>query len=205
MEYKTLLDVCTAKYEEKKSVFICSVCPVDSAEDAMDFLEKVKSQHRQANHHCYAYLLKDKITCRASDDGEPQGTAGMPMLNVLQKSGICGVCAVVTRYFGGTLLGANGLVRAYSHAVSSALQAGVVITMCTCVPLQLTMPYSRYDSVLHMLPQYRLRNDGAEFTDQVRMNLVVPEDVLPTFLQNLRDKFAADIDVLQKDPVESYI
>ena len=205
MEYKTLLDVCTAEYEEKKSVFICSICPVESVEDAMDFLEKVKKQYRQANHHCYAYLLKDGITCRASDDGEPQGTAGIPMLNVLQKSGVLGVCAVVTRYFGGTLLGANGLVRAYSHAVSLALKQGTIITMCTCVPLTLTLPYKYYDSLQHMLPNYQLRTEGVDFTDQVDVKLVIPQILLENFLRDVREKFGVDIQVKQVDFFESYI
>ncbi len=110
----------------------------------MEAIEEVRKQHRRARHNVYAYLLRDGNASRYSDDGEPQGTAGMPILDVLQKNGLTDVCCVVTRYFGGVLLGANGLVRAYSHSTALAIEAAQIKIMMPCYPVSIQTDYALY-------------------------------------------------------------
>ena len=120
--YITVRGYGEARFEEKKSVFIGYCEHVTSEEEALSFVKRIKEKHRDATHNCYGYTMKGGISCRYSDDGEPQGTAGKPILDVLQKSGVDDVCVVVTRYFGGIMLGAGGLVRAYTTATKDALE-----------------------------------------------------------------------------------
>ena len=121
-EYTTILDRAEDEFVERKSRFIGAIAPVETEEEALDFIAQIKHQHRDATHNTYAYVLKNGVK-RYSDDGEPQGTAGVPMLDCLEKEGLVDVAVVVTRYFGGILLGAGGLVRAYSHGAKIAVDA----------------------------------------------------------------------------------
>ena len=125
--YITIKGRAEARFEEKKSVFIGYVCHVESEEEALAFVKEIKEKHKDATHNCYGYVMKGGILCRYSDDGEPQGTAGKPILDMLVKSGVDDVCVVVTRYFGGTLLGTGGLVRAYTSAALGALENAEII------------------------------------------------------------------------------
>ena len=126
--YLTLASPASAELEVKRSRFVCDVAPVPSEEDARAFVESVRSATRDARHHCTAFVLgPDGGTQRSNDDGEPSGTAGAPMLDVLRGQGLTDVVAVVTRWFGGTLLGTGGLIRAYGDAVSAAVDAATVV------------------------------------------------------------------------------
>jgi uncharacterized YigZ family protein len=128
--YLTLASPATAEIEVKRSRFVCDVGPASSEESARLFVEQVRSRSRDARHHCTAFVLgADGATRRSNDDGEPSGTAGAPMLDVLTGRGLTEVVAVVTRWFGGTLLGTGGLIRAYGDAVSAAVDAGTVVTI----------------------------------------------------------------------------
>ena len=126
-EYKTVEFENSDEFIEKKSKFIGYVKPVKTQEEATEFINKIKSKHWDATHNVYAYVLQENNIQRYSDDGEPSGTAGVPVLDVILKSNLVDVCVVVTRYFGGTLLGAGGLVRAYSHGSKIAVEAGNII------------------------------------------------------------------------------
>ena len=126
--FTTVRQAARAEFEEKRSVFIGHVMRTDTEEEAQAFIKQIKKEFQDATHNVSAYLMQGEIVARYSDDGEPQGTAGMPVLDVIRKSGVRNVCVVVTRYFGGTLLGAGGLVRAYSHAASLAIEAAGIIT-----------------------------------------------------------------------------
>lgn len=141
--YKTVMKEASDSFVEKKSRFIGWCMPAATEEEAQSFIQKIKSQNREASHNVYAYALKNGIV-RYSDDGEPQGTAGIPVLDVLQKAGIVDTAVVVTRYFGGILLGGGGLVRAYSHSASIAVAAAVPVIMRECLILELRCDYSRY-------------------------------------------------------------
>ena len=126
MEYKTIARRCEARFIEKKSEFIGYLCPVQTEEQAVAFIEEIRAMHRKATHNCYAYILRENNAARHSDDGEPGGTAGVPIYEVLRKEGLTDVCCVVTRYFGGVLLGAGGLVRAYTKGAKDAVDADKV-------------------------------------------------------------------------------
>ena len=124
MQYRTIRAAASAEFVEKRSRFIGYISPVTTQEDAAAFIDSIRSKHWDATHNVPAYIIREGNICRFSDDGEPQGTAGMPALNVLQKEGLTDCVLVVTRYFGGILLGGGGLVRAYSHAAKIAVDAG---------------------------------------------------------------------------------
>ena len=129
MNYLTVSEPAEASFIEKCSEFIGYISPVSTSEEAVDFINGIKARHRKAKHNVYAYILRQDNISRYSDDGEPQGTAGMPVLEVLRKRGLTDICVVVTRYFGGILLGGGGLVRAYSHAASLACDAAHTMDM----------------------------------------------------------------------------
>jgi uncharacterized YigZ family protein len=143
MDYKTIAAPVRAEYIEKRSRFIASLTPIASEREAAGFIEKIKAECRDARHNTFAYLVKDGAQ-RYSDDGEPQGTAGLPELEVLRRRGVVNTAIVITRYFGGILLGAPGLVRAYCRAATDALDAAEIIKMRACDILCLRCGYAFY-------------------------------------------------------------
>lgn len=169
LEYKTVEKESVAEFTEKKSRFIGYVCPVKTAEEAQNFITQVRSKNREATHNVPAYALLENNIQRCSDDGEPSGTAGVPVLDVILKSEVKDVCVVVTRYFGGVLLGAGGLVRAYSHASKIALDAGGIITMAPCVVLQVEADYSLYERIRIMLEENSANIEDCVFSDNVKI------------------------------------
>lgn len=169
LEYKTVEKESVAEFTEKKSRFIGYVCPVKTAEEAQNFIAQVRSKNREATHNVPAYALLENNIQRCSDDGEPSGTAGVPVLDVILKSEVKDVCVVVTRYFGGVLLGAGGLVRAYSHASKIALDAGGIITMAPCVVLQVEADYSLYERIRIMLEENSANIEDCIFSDNVKI------------------------------------
>ncbi len=129
MSYKTVKAFASASFIEKKSEFIGYISPVRTNDEAVAFINSIKAENRKARHNVYAYILRDSNITRYSDDGEPQGTGGVPVLEVLQKEGLYDVCVVVTRYFGGILLGTGGLTRAYSKGCKLAIEAAQIMQM----------------------------------------------------------------------------
>lgn len=166
-EYKTVEYESNAEFIEKKSRFIGYVKPVASQDEAVAFINHIKSKHWDATHNVSAYVLKDNNIQRSSDDGEPSGTAGVPVLDVLLKEGLVNVCVVVTRYFGGTLLGAGGLIRAYSHASKIAVESGNIITMAPCKILSVSVDYSFYDRLNILLNDIGAKIEDSNFADVV--------------------------------------
>ena len=152
-QYKTVLQEAQDDFVEKRSRFIGYVRPVSTEAEALAFIAEKKSKHWDASHNVYAYILRDGGVMRYSDDGEPQGTAGIPVLDVLQKSGVTDVVVVATRYFGGILLGGGGLVRAYSHTASIALQAAGIVTMRECLMLEVLCDYGQYGRAAALVPE----------------------------------------------------
>lgn len=171
--YTTLKGEGSLEFEEKRSLFICHGKHVTSEEDAMAFIKSKKKEYADATHNCWAYILRGGMIARYSDDGEPQGTAGMPMLEAIRKSGVCDAVAVVTRYFGGVLLGAGGLVRAYSHGSALALEAAGIITYESYAEMHLVCSYSDYQKYSVMLLQYNAVMDSTDFSDRVDMRFAV--------------------------------
>ena len=157
LAYKTVAQRGEAVYIDRKSRFIGRAAPVETEEQALAFLREIQASHRDASHNCYAYRLRHNNLMRYSDDGEPGGTAGLPMMNVLMGQELVDLCVVVTRYFGGTLLGTGGLVRAYTKATQEALQEAVVSVMTACDTALCSMPYNTKERMEALL----LRHGGA--------------------------------------------
>ncbi|MCI5479738.1 MAG: YigZ family protein [Lachnospiraceae bacterium] len=160
---------------EKKSRFIATVSPVESEEEALAFIERTKKQYWDARHNCFAYVIGDhQELMRFSDDGEPQGTAGKPMLDVLLGEELHNTAVVVTRYFGGTLLGTGGLVRAYSGAVQEGLRSCVLAEKRKGLWLSIGTDYSGIGKVQYLLGQRGIRILSSEYTEQVVLTVLVP-------------------------------
>ena len=175
LEYKTVEFESSDFFIEKKSRFIGYVKPVKTQDEAIDFINQIKSKHWDATHNVSAFVLRENNIQRCSDDGEPSGTAGVPVLDAILKSGVVDVCVVATRYFGGTLLGAGGLVRAYSHTSKIALEAGHIITMAQCSILETTVDYSFYERMNIMLSEFNANIINTEFADSVKLTFSVKE------------------------------
>ena len=176
--YKTVYQGGQGEIEEKKSRFIANVLPISSEEEALEFLAKMKKQYWDARHNCFAYTVgKNFELQRCSDDGEPGGTAGKPMLDVLNGEEIRNVAVVVTRYFGGTLLGTGGLVRAYSSAAREGLHSSVIITKIHGVKLHIATDYTGLGKIQYILAQRNLKVLDTEYTDKVDIYVLVPESM----------------------------
>jgi uncharacterized YigZ family protein len=178
-EYKTVEFESKDEFVEKKSRFIGYVKPVKTQEEATNFINSIKSKHWDATHNVSAFVLRENNIQRSSDDGEPSGTAGVPTLDVLLKENLVDVCVVVTRYFGGTLLGAGGLIRAYSHSSKIAVEAGHIITMAPCKVLSVSVDYSFYDRLNILLCEFNANIENSEFTDNVTLTFSVRENTVP--------------------------
>ena len=171
--YKTLRARADETFEEKKSIFIGHAAPVKTEEEALAFLAEIRSTYPDATHNVYAYVLRENGTTRYSDDREPQGTAGLPVLDVLRKSEITDAIVVVTRYFGGTLLGTGGLVRAYTQAAKLATEAGGVVTRAKLLILDMVCSYADYQKVTPLLAQEGIRVDNTEFGADVTVRVAL--------------------------------
>lgn len=187
-EYKTVEKEACDEFIEKKSKFIGYVKPVKTVQEATDFINSIKSKHWDATHNVSAFVLRENNIQRSSDDGEPSGTAGVPVLDVLLKEGLYDVCVVVTRYFGGILLGAGGLVRAYTHGSKLAVNAGNIITMAPCKLLSVTVDYSFYDRLLLMLNDIGANVEDSNFADSVTVNFSLKSDLSEKFSNMLTEQ-----------------
>lgn len=161
---------------EKKSRFIATVTPVETEEQALAFIERMRKKYWDASHNCYAYIVGDRgELMRCSDDGEPSQTAGRPMLDVLLGEKLCNVCVVVTRYFGGTLLGTGGLVRAYSGAVKEGLSHCKIVEKCPGWEMNLICGYTDVGKIQYILGQRQIPVLESQYTDNVAFRVVAPE------------------------------
>jgi uncharacterized YigZ family protein len=185
--YKTVKYESSDEFITKKSRFIGYVKPVKTVEEATAFISEIKSKHWDATHNVYAYSLKEGQIKRFSDDGEPSGTAGMPALDVIIKQDVVDCCVVVTRYFGGIMLGAGGLVRAYSHGSKIALDAGQVITMSLCKIVSVKSDYNFYGRLVPLICEEGGIVEDTLFTDAVEVIFRIPEEKLPFFEARLTD------------------
>jgi uncharacterized YigZ family protein len=181
VEYQTLKTAASAEFTERRSRFIGDCAPVSSEAEATAFLQKIKVRYREAKHHVYAYSLRQGNITRHSDDGEPQGTAGMPVLDVLLKTGVTDAVMVVTRYFGGILLGTGGLVRAYSHAASIALEQSGIAVMQLCSLLEVSCEYAQYSVVNALIAQHGGSVEQTDYTDCVKIRFHIEKSRLKDF------------------------
>ena len=186
-EYKTVELEADNFFVEKKSRFIGYAKPVKTQDEAIEFINKIKAKHWDATHNVYAYVLKDNNIQRYSDDGEPSGTAGVPVLDVLLKENLVDVCVVATRYFGGTMLGAGGLVRAYSHTSKIAVNAANIITMAQCSVLSVDIDYSFYDRMNVILNEFSANIMNTDFSDKITITFSVKADMQVSVEEKLVD------------------
>lgn len=187
--------------EEKKSRFIAHVSAVSSEEEALAFIESKKKEFWDAKHNCYAYILGEQgQTMRFSDDGEPSGTAGKPILEVLANSGLRNAAVVVTRYFGGTLLGTGGLVRAYTQAAQAGLAASKVCTMHYGYALNVQTDYNGIGRLQYLLGQRKIPIDASEYTEQVTIQIKVPYEEKDSLIREVTEATAGKAAVTVSDP-----
>jgi len=188
LDYKTVSKIAYDEFTEKKSRFIGYCRPVSTEEEAIDFINSVKALNRTATHNVYAYILRENNIMRYTDDGEPAGTAGMPVLDVLRLSELTDVCVVVTRYFGGTLLGTGGLVRAYTRGARIAVEAAGEITLRYCDIYSLTLDYSLLGKLQYAVAESKKYDiSDISYTDSVTMTVSVRRDDSPAFLKLVAD------------------
>lgn len=176
-EYRTVERENSDEFVEKKSRFIGYVKPVKNVEEATAFINKIKSKHWDATHNVSAYVLRENNIQRSSDDGEPSGTAGVPVLDVLLKENLVDVCVVVTRYFGGILLGAGGLIRAYSHGSKIAVESGNIITMAPCKILKTCVDYNFYDRLNILLNEIGANIENTDFAENITVTFTLKADL----------------------------
>lgn len=185
-----------AEYTEKKSVFIGYACPITSEEEAIEFVKAIKKKHADARHNVYAYRLNNGTIARYSDDGEPQGTAGIPVLDIIRKGGFDDAVIVVTRYFGGILLGAGGLVRAYSTAAKMAVEAAGIVTydLFTCFDIKLN--YTDNGKILPLVAEAEAMVDEVVYEDTVTQRLLLPVDEFEAFEKKVKELTAARAEII---------
>ena len=162
------------KFEEKRSKFTGRLWHVETPEQATAKIKEMRDTYWDATHHCYAYILREGNIMRYSDDGEPQGTAGMPILDVLRHENLVDVCCVVTRYFGGVLLGTGGLVRAYTQGAQIAVTAAGVQRMSLYTVALIACPYNLYEIILHLLPDYDCSVEETDYGADVTLTVTLP-------------------------------
>ena len=177
MEYRTIKEDGQVQEEIKKSRFICHAKRVYSEEEARDFITAIKKEHYKATHNCSAFIVGERSEIkRTSDDGEPSGTAGIPMLGVLENHNLTNVCVVVTRYFGGIKLGAGGLIRAYAGSIALAVKEIGIIEIKEQAGIQIHMTYAQYQEYGNFLKEHNLIELETNFTDQVDTMIFVDKE-----------------------------
>ena len=183
------------EYEDRKSVFIGEAIPVSTETEAIAFIDSVKKRYPDARHHVYAYVLRENSTMRFTDDREPQGTAGMPVLDIIRKNGCTDTVIVVTRYFGGTLLGTGGLVRAYTAAALGALEAAEIIRYDIYTSLEIAVSYSDYGKISTILSDTGFRTEDTVYDTGVRILGSIIKSNLDSLTANLVEATAGRVEI----------
>lgn len=198
-DYKTVLENASDEFVEKRSRFIGYCKPVKKEQEAIDFINEKRSEHWNATHNVYAYSLREGNIKRYSDDGEPSGTAGVPVLDVIVKNEIFDVVVVVTRYFGGVLLGTGGLVRAYSHGSKIAVEAAKPVIMQNCLVCEARCAYNQYGKVSSLIIGVGAAVDDTVYESDVLVKFHIKPDLLGTLNKKLADATSGGVTVEQKD------
>ena len=197
-EYTTVEGVATAEYTEKNSRFIATVFNCESEDQASELISAQKSKYWDARHNVYAYVLSSG-TARFSDDGEPHGTAGKPILDVITGSGVTNVLITVTRYFGGVLLGTGGLVRAYSTSARDALMSAQRVLMCACTQFDICCDYGYFDRLTRLISECGGMIQNTNFTDKVEIDFIFKDTDRDAFLAKLCETFASKLEANEKN------
>ena len=189
-EFTTILNDEIAEIVEKKSRFIANIYHVENVEEAEEKIKSTKKKYYDAKHNCIAYRVIEngKVVEKASDDGEPSGTAGSPMLNILQKNNLCNLVVVVTRYFGGILLGTGGLVRAYSDATQMAIAKSVKVQKVKGIEIKVELEYSNLEIFKYYCKNKEINSVKLEYGENIMANLEMEENIKNTFLRDIEAK-----------------
>ncbi|MBF0600962.1 YigZ family protein [Limosilactobacillus oris] len=180
----------------KKSRFICSLQRISSEEDAQNFIKEVQAANRKANHNCFAYLVGDQDQVqRESDNGEPSGTAGVPILESLQMAKLHNVVAVVTRYFGGIKLGAGGLIRAYSNVTTEAVHRAGIVQRIKQLQIAITVSYRQHDALLYYLKEHQLAVSNEDYGVNVTTNVFINEATAEDTIAQLQNRFNHQLEI----------
>ncbi len=185
--FTTIAQEAEVQFEEKKSIFIGHAIRTDTEEAAAEYIKQMKKRYNDATHNVFAYTMNGGVIARYSDDGEPQGTSGMPTLDTIRKSGVDNACVVVTRYFGGTLLGAGGLVRAYSHTASLALEAAKIVTYEPYSEYMLCCGYSEYQRYISYFSDIGVVVDSTEFGADVTVKYALKRRMSEDMLKKITE------------------
>ncbi len=202
-EYLTIKNNAVAEFTEKRSRFIGTAVSVSSKEDAERIIGDLKTKYWDAKHNVFAYVLKDGNIKRFSDDGEPQGTAGMPVLDVIEKRGLCDVLVVVTRYFGGVLLGTGGLVRAYSHSASIAIDEAGIVNMTPVNVCEVKCDYGVFGAVQSFLNAFGCKEIESTFESDIVVSFSVNQDHMGRFEKEFIELTNGKIEIIKKE--EKYL
>ena len=194
-EYRVPFQDAESEFTEKRSRFLSHLFRVESEAEARRRIEEMKKKYYDARHNCWCYLIEDGGIVRYSDDGEPQGTAGIPVLDVLRKSGVTDACIVVTRYFGGILLGAGGLVRAYTAAAKAALDAAGALTREGYAELRLRLAYAGDHKLSAKLDTLGAVTDAVDFGGEVTLDVALKATAKVRFTEAVRELFAGRVPV----------
>ncbi len=192
-DYKTVKTESSGEFTEKRSRFIGYAKPVKTEREASEFISQIRSKHWDARHNVYAYSLREGNVKRYSDDGEPSGTAGMPVLDVITKNEVYDVCVVVTRYFGGVLLGTGGLVRAYSNGAKIALEAAEIVKMQSCLICTLTCSYNQYGKASALIPGFGGKIDDSVFESGVTVKFHIKPEAFGALNKALADSSSGEV------------
>lgn len=195
--YLTTEGTATGEYTEKRSRFIANIFHCESEDEVTGIISDTKTKYWDARHNVYAYALKNNAVSRFSDDGEPHGTAGKPVLDVINGSGLTDVLIIVTRYFGGVLLGTGGLVRAYSKAAAEAVKSAKTVEMRYCRCFKTVCEYSEHSQLLSLINLYGGIAENTVFTDKVILNFGIPETNCEIFEKKLSETFSARINITE--------
>jgi uncharacterized YigZ family protein len=194
MKYLTVKGYGEDSFEEKKSEFIGYIKRTETEEEAKQFVSEIKAKHKDATHNCYAYVVGQNMNIqRYSDDGEPQGTAGIPILEVIKKSGITDCTLVVTRYFGGILLGAGGLTRAYTKGASIAISAAGVVDKVLGVKLSVTLEYDLFGKIQYLCGQNQWHIESVEYTDVIDLFILAEKEEAKTIEERFMEETNGNI------------
>lgn len=179
--FKTIKGEASSEFTEKRSRFICYAKHVLSKEEAEDYIKHIKSIHWDAKHNVYAYRIREENISKASDDGEPQGSGGIPVISVLEKKGLFDIVVVITRYFGGVLLGIGGLSRAYSYGAKLAVGSSEIISMVLCTVVQVFVGYDVFEKIKRAIRRFHAKISDCTYTNNVEAYIHIYEDEYPKF------------------------
>lgn len=196
-KYTTVFEEATAEYEEKRSRFIATLRHCESEQEAKSFIDEMRSKYWDARHNCFAFVTEKGRLCRFSDDGEPQGTAGKPILEVISGSGVVDIAVVVTRYFGGTLLGTGGLVRAYTKATQDALANAKKVEMVPCTVYGVECEYADHQKLVYLIENTFGDVVDTQFADKITLQVAYRDEHAEAFLSKLRETFSARLQALE--------